>query len=146
MPVVAANASGIIEVVEDGVGGILSPPGDTAAMAEATAALLTDVPRRRAMGHAAARHAARYEWAASGELMLSRYHSHAAPVPPRAGVGGRGRGGGAAGGGDGCGDGDDASEGACAARPPPPLWERLHPRWLAGSRPRTCRDNRTPGW
>ena len=146
MPVVAANASGIIEVVEDGVGGILSPPGDTTAMAEATAALLTDAPRRRAMGHAAARHATRYEWAASGELMLSRYHSHAAPVPPRAGVGARGRGGDDGGGAAAAGDDDDhASEGACAARPPPPLWERLHPRWVAGSRP-TCKGNRTPGW
>ncbi len=52
MPVVAYRASGIVEVVEHGVGGLLSPPGDVSAIAAATASLLTDATRRRAMGHA----------------------------------------------------------------------------------------------
>ena len=92
-------------MVEHGVGGLLSPPGDVSAIAAATASLLNDATRRRAMGHAAAQHAARFDWAVSGDLMLGRYSAHAAPVPPRS-----------------HGSGD-------AARPPPPMLERLHAWW-----------------
>jgi glycosyltransferase involved in cell wall biosynthesis len=62
LPVVACRTAGVPEVVEDGVTGLLVPPGDDAAYAMALAGLLADPGRARAMGQAArdrvaARHA-----------------------------------------------------------------------------------------
>lgn len=50
VPVIASNVGGLPEVVEDGVTGILTPSGDVDAMADATAALLGDPDRLRALG------------------------------------------------------------------------------------------------
>ena len=79
----ATASSGITAVVEDGVGGVLVAPGDVEAMADAVARLVGDAGARRAMGARALRHAARFDWAASGEVMLQSYHRHARPVAPR---------------------------------------------------------------
>lgn len=54
IPVVATHVGGLPEVVEDGVSGLLVPPGDVQQLADAMMALLTDAPRREAMGRAAA--------------------------------------------------------------------------------------------
>jgi len=51
-PVVATGAGGIPEVVEDGVTGLLVPPHDAGALADAIVALLKDEPRRQRMGEA----------------------------------------------------------------------------------------------
>jgi glycosyltransferase involved in cell wall biosynthesis len=51
-PVVATSAGGIPEVVEHGVTGLLVPPHDAGALADAIVALLRDEPRRRRMGEA----------------------------------------------------------------------------------------------
>jgi L-malate glycosyltransferase len=51
-PVVATTAGGIPEVVADGVTGILVPPRDAQAMANAIVRLLKDEPLRRRMGDA----------------------------------------------------------------------------------------------
>jgi glycosyltransferase involved in cell wall biosynthesis len=53
LPAVATSVGGIPEVVEDGVGGILVPPRDPAALADALLTLLRDSERRRSMGYAA---------------------------------------------------------------------------------------------
>lgn len=58
LPVVAGRSGGVPEVVEDGVTGLLTPPGDTQAFAAALRNLLTDTERRAAMGRAAAGRAA----------------------------------------------------------------------------------------
>jgi glycosyltransferase involved in cell wall biosynthesis len=51
-PIVATTAGGIPEVVDEGVTGLLVPPRDHAAMADAIAALISDRARGHAMGEA----------------------------------------------------------------------------------------------
>jgi glycosyltransferase involved in cell wall biosynthesis len=51
-PVVATAVGGLPELVEDGVTGILIPPRDPAALAEAVGGLLTDPERRERLGAA----------------------------------------------------------------------------------------------
>ncbi len=55
-PVIAGGYGGVPEIVADGVSGIVTPPGDVAAFADAVASLLDDPVRRRAMGTAARTH------------------------------------------------------------------------------------------
>jgi glycosyltransferase involved in cell wall biosynthesis len=52
VPVVATRVGGIPEIVDDGQDGVLVPPADSAALAEATAALLRDPDRRHRLGAA----------------------------------------------------------------------------------------------
>ncbi len=57
-PVVASRVGGLPEVVEDGVSGILVPPGDARALADAIGRLLDDPALRARMGEAGRRIAA----------------------------------------------------------------------------------------
>jgi glycosyltransferase involved in cell wall biosynthesis len=52
LPVVASNISGIPELVEDGVSGFLTPPGDVDALAESIGSLIEEGSLRREMGAA----------------------------------------------------------------------------------------------
>jgi glycosyltransferase involved in cell wall biosynthesis len=52
-PVLAASHGGVASVVRDGGTGVLTPPGDIAAFAQALRRLLRDGARRRALGEAA---------------------------------------------------------------------------------------------
>ncbi len=49
-PVIASDAGGITDVVENGVNGLLVPPGDTSALASAIKTLATDDSLRKKMG------------------------------------------------------------------------------------------------
>ena len=51
-PIVATEAGGIPEVVDNGVTGVLVPPRDHTAMADAILSLIGDKPRLQAMGNA----------------------------------------------------------------------------------------------
>lgn len=51
-PVVASNIGGAKEIVEDGVTGLLTPPGDVRTIASAITRLMQDTSRARAMGTA----------------------------------------------------------------------------------------------
>ena len=53
LPVVASATGGLSEVVLDGETGVLVPPGDVRALAEAVGGLLASPERLRAMGHRA---------------------------------------------------------------------------------------------
>jgi glycosyltransferase involved in cell wall biosynthesis len=55
--VIAAAAGGPLEMIEPGRTGMLAPPGDAAALAEALESLFQQPERRRALGAAARRHA-----------------------------------------------------------------------------------------
>jgi glycosyltransferase involved in cell wall biosynthesis len=57
IPAVASRVGGIPEVVADGQTGLLVPPDDPAALAQALTTLLADPERRHAMGQAARTHA-----------------------------------------------------------------------------------------
>lgn len=52
LPVVATRVGGLPEVIEDGITGLLVPPGDSVALADAIARLLGDPAQRRRMGEA----------------------------------------------------------------------------------------------
>jgi L-malate glycosyltransferase len=69
VPAVASRVGGLPEVVVDGETGLLYPPGDSAAAAEAVVHLLRDHRRRRLLGRAARARAGRYSSAA----IVSRY-------------------------------------------------------------------------
>lgn len=60
LPVVACRAAAIPEVVEDGVTGVLVPPRDPRALAEAMRDLLASAERRRALGEAGRRAVAQF--------------------------------------------------------------------------------------
>ena len=56
-PVVATRAGGVVEIVEDGVSGVLVPPGDAMALSGVLADLLENLPKARTLaesGHATA--------------------------------------------------------------------------------------------
>ncbi len=59
-PVVATRVGGLVEVVEEGETGLLTPPADPAALAGAIAALLATPARRERMGEKGRRRAERY--------------------------------------------------------------------------------------
>jgi glycosyltransferase involved in cell wall biosynthesis len=63
VPVVATKLGGIPEAVEDGITGILVPPNDAIAVADAIAVLLKDRKKRLKMGKAGREFVARnYDW------------------------------------------------------------------------------------
>jgi starch synthase len=73
-PVVASRVGGIPELVVDGETGLLVPPDDPAALAEAVTALLADPDRRARMGCAARAQAlARFESATIALQTLALY-------------------------------------------------------------------------
>ena len=66
--VVASDAGGLPEVVEDGVTGLVVPRGDAAALAQAIGSLLGDPERRTRMGRAGRERALRlFDWDRTAE-------------------------------------------------------------------------------
>jgi glycosyltransferase involved in cell wall biosynthesis len=60
-PIVATRVGGIPDVLQDGVTGLLVPPRDVAALADALVSLLREEERRESLG-AAARDLQQREW------------------------------------------------------------------------------------
>jgi phosphatidylinositol alpha-mannosyltransferase len=90
-PVVASDIAGYREVVHDGVDGILVPPGDAHAIAEALYGLYRDPDRRHQMARAAVGGVCRFAWPRVAAEVLEAYQdARATPAPngavSRAGV------------------------------------------------------------
>jgi glycosyltransferase involved in cell wall biosynthesis len=74
VPVVASDAGGLPEVVEDGVTGRVVPRGDAGALADAIAGLLSDPALRHRMGKAGRERALRlFDWDRSAEQFEATY-------------------------------------------------------------------------
>jgi phosphatidylinositol alpha-mannosyltransferase len=72
-PVVASDIPGYRDVARDEVDGLLVPPGDALALAEALRAMALDPPRRLAMAVAARERAERFSWAHVAEEVADCY-------------------------------------------------------------------------
>ncbi|MBN1484754.1 MAG: glycosyltransferase family 4 protein [Chloroflexia bacterium] len=74
LPVVASRFGGFVEVVQHGETGLLVPPQDPVALAEAVRQLLADPERRRAMGQAGRRWVqSEFHWERVSERVLQAY-------------------------------------------------------------------------
>jgi len=62
LPVVASRVGGIVDVVEDGKTGLLVPPRNPQALADAIGRLVSDPPLRRRMGDAGRAKVPAYSW------------------------------------------------------------------------------------
>ncbi len=85
LPAVAAAAGGAVELVEDGVTGLLVAPDDAESLAAGLAELVRDEPRRLALGQGALGYARRRSWEVADDELLAAYGSVAAThlVRPR---------------------------------------------------------------
>jgi glycogen synthase len=85
VPLIAAHAGSLPEVVDAPRGGMLVPPADAGALAGAIATLLDDPARREALSRSARASAGRFRWATVADHHLRFLHhaaGRAAPVPP----------------------------------------------------------------
>ena len=73
VPVVAARATGAIDLVDDGVTGLLVRPYEADAYADAIARIIADPTLRRSMGKAGEQRAAGYRWDAASQKVLDAY-------------------------------------------------------------------------
>ena len=55
LPVISTTVTGVPEIVEDGVSGVLVPPNDVKALTDALIELIHDGPRKRQLGENARR-------------------------------------------------------------------------------------------
>jgi phosphatidylinositol alpha-mannosyltransferase len=83
-PVVASDIAGYRDVVRDGVDGVLVPPADPQALAEALRDLWEEPARRMAMSRAAAADVERFAWPHIAEQVMDAYRDAiAVPSPAR---------------------------------------------------------------
>ena len=73
VPVVAARATGAIDLVDEGETGFLVPPRDCTAYADAIARVAADPALRRRMGDAGHRKAAGYRWKVVNQKVVDTY-------------------------------------------------------------------------
>ena len=79
-PVVASEIAGYVDVVSDGVDGVLIPPGDPQRLAEELQRLHIEPGRRLAMGRAARESAERFAWPRIADR-VERVYERAIDVP-----------------------------------------------------------------
>ena len=79
VPVVAARATGAVDLIDDGATGFLVPPRDIAAYADAIARIVADPRLRQRMGEAGHAKAAGFQWETINQSVLDTYRSLVAP-------------------------------------------------------------------
>lgn len=87
VPVVAPAAGGPLDLVTPGLTGVLVPPGDSGAIADAVASFRADRDLMRRYGVAARDSVAARTWAAVGDELIDHYRAVAgssAPASPHA--------------------------------------------------------------
>jgi len=82
-PIVATRVGGVAELLGDGEAGLLVPPRDPAALAEAIILLLRDSQRARTLGDAGRRRAPSYSAEAMLEALAKLYREVMADARPR---------------------------------------------------------------
>lgn len=82
-PVVASAIAGYVDVVDDGVNGVLAPPGDATALAETLRSLALDAGRRRSLARGAAASAHRYAWPVVAREVICAYEDAIALPEPQ---------------------------------------------------------------
>ena len=80
-PIVASNIEGYASVVTDGIEGLLVPPRDEKALAQALISLMSDQSLRQQMGARGRAKALRYSWEDIAQRVLS-YYSRVLSEPP----------------------------------------------------------------
>jgi glycosyltransferase involved in cell wall biosynthesis len=73
VPVVAARAGGIPDVVSDGENGLLFTPGDTDELTAKLRQVLFDEPYRQQLANVARASTERWSWRASTETLVGYY-------------------------------------------------------------------------
>lgn len=73
VPVVAARATGAVDLIEEGVTGFLVPPRDVTAYADAIARLVADPALHQAQARAGHLKAKAYQWDAINQVVLDAY-------------------------------------------------------------------------
>ena len=73
VPVVAARATGAVDLVEDGVTGFLVEPTDITGYADAIARIVADPALRTRMAEAGVDRAATYRWNTANQTVLDTY-------------------------------------------------------------------------
>lgn len=72
-PIVASNISGYASVVNDGIQGLLVPPRDEGALAQAIISLLSDSTLRQQMGARGRAKAEEYKWEYVAQMVMDYY-------------------------------------------------------------------------
>jgi glycosyltransferase involved in cell wall biosynthesis len=80
LPIVATAVSGVPEIIEDGIHGVLAPRGDAVALAQGMERLLTDEGEWLRVSRRNAREAAHYSWDAVCERMETIYRGMLGPA------------------------------------------------------------------
>ncbi|SEM58407.1 Glycosyltransferase involved in cell wall bisynthesis [Sphingomonas gellani] len=86
IPVVAARATGAVDLVVDGETGFLAPPDDRVAYADAIERIVADPVLRERLGRASFARAAGYRWDAANSAVLTAYREVLDDVPSRGGA------------------------------------------------------------
>ena len=75
-PVVGSAVGGILDIIEDGVSGLLTPPGDAPALAAALGRLLDDPALARRLGEDGYSYVAeKFDWERITDQMAALYRS-----------------------------------------------------------------------
>ena len=79
VPVVASAIGGLKEIVEEGVSGLLVPPGDSSALAQALVTLLTNEPSRHRLAEGARRRAGNFSQARRSVELVTLFRPRNSP-------------------------------------------------------------------